>query len=85
MIERVIKRNLKKIEEKKAYTKSWKEFQDEARGKKVFLFGVGAGAEYYWQNYKNTTAIDGFLDNDERKQEFRGGYFKLRGIYGWNW
>lgn len=85
MIERVIKRNLKKIEEKKAYTKSWKEFQDEARGKKVFLFGVGAGAEYYWQNYKNTTAIDGFLDNDERKQGFSAGDFIQTGISGEKW
>lgn len=53
---------------------AWKEFTEEAVYKKIFLFGVGRCADYFWEN--NTNVIfEGIMDNDVRKQGFPAEVF----------
>lgn len=75
IIERAIKRNQKKIEENIAYKRDWREFWEEIKEKKVFLFGVGAGAEYFLKKYGREMTVDGFLDNDVRKHGISVDHF----------
>lgn len=44
----------------------WADFEHAISGKKLFLFGTGAGADYFFRKYKNRYHIAGILDNDER-------------------
>ena len=49
---------------------TWKAFEKEAEKKKVFLFGVGAGAGYYFDRYQKEVKLDGAIDNDGWKYGF---------------
>nr|WP_320017126.1 CDP-glycerol glycerophosphotransferase family protein [uncultured Desulfobacter sp.] len=44
---------------------TWEDFRSNKENKKVFVFGIGNGAEYYLEN--NTGSVAGIIDNDRRK------------------
>ncbi len=52
---------------------TWTDFGCAIRGKKLFLFGTGAGAEYFFKKYKNKYCVAGILDNDDRWHGFAAG------------
>lgn len=46
---------------------TWKEFFEKIQGKKVFIFGLGVGTDYYFTKFKDRIEIEGFIDNDMSK------------------
>lgn len=48
---------------------TWEKFTEAAIHKKVFLFGVGRCADYFWENNKSII-LEGVIDNDVHKQGF---------------
>lgn len=52
---------------------TWEDFDKAAGGKKLFIFGAGAGARYFFKTYGNTCHAEGVLDNDERWHGFKAG------------
>lgn len=50
---------------------TWKDFEQEVRGKKLFLFGVGKGADYYCYRYKDSLIMEGIIDNDSGIHGYR--------------
>lgn len=61
------KRHISKYEELNSQT--WAEFEKAADQKKIFLYGVGACADYYLEN-NCQVRLEGVVDNDIRKQDF---------------
>lgn len=49
---------------------NWEMFEQNIRGKKVFLFGAGMNANIYFEKYGSNMILDGVIDNDSRKQGF---------------
>ncbi len=45
---------------------TWEYFEDFKRNKYVFIFGIGLGADFYFENFDDN--IVGIIDNDEKKQ-----------------
>ena len=60
-------------EKGKIKEQTWIDFEQEASGKKLFLFGTGAGTAYFFSKYKNKYHVTGILDNDERWHGFTAG------------
>lgn len=56
------------MDDKKLALQTWKDFEVNKIGKKIFLFGAGKGLEYFWDHYQYTVCIEGVIDNDEIKQ-----------------
>lgn len=52
---------------------TWEEFEDAIKGKKVVLFGIGNGAEYYFYKYKENAIVDQIIDNDKTIQGYDAG------------
>ncbi|MCM1038070.1 MAG: CDP-glycerol glycerophosphotransferase family protein [Ruminococcus sp.] len=52
---------------------TWADFDHGISGKHIFLFGTGAGADYFFRKYKDKYFITGILDNDERWHGFVAG------------
>lgn len=52
---------------------TWEDFWAFAENKSVFIFGIGYGADFYFENY--TDNIVGIIDNDEKKQGLPIDYF----------
>lgn len=52
---------------------TWTDFEHARSGKKIFLFGIGAGADYFFSKYKNEYYLTGILDNDKRWHGFTAG------------
>ncbi len=48
-------------------SQTWQEFEEAANKKKIFLFGVGASADFFLEIDKNI-CLEGVIDNDVRKQ-----------------
>lgn len=46
---------------------TWEEFEEAKKNKFVFLFGIGAGADFFFKNYSDN--IIGIIDNDKEKQD----------------
>ena len=51
----------------------WEDFGNAVKGKNLFVFGTGAGADYFFGKYKNRYHVTGILDNDERWHGFAAG------------
>lgn len=51
----------------------WVDFNCAVKGKKLFVFGAGAGAEFFLRKYKNQYSITGILDNDRKWHGFTMG------------
>ena len=60
-------------EKGKIKEQAWIDFEQEASGKRLFLFGTGAGTAYFFSKYKNKYHVTGILDNDERWHGFTAG------------
>lgn len=48
---------------------TWQDFGERAKYKKVFLFGISACADYFFENYHDIR-LEGIIDNDVWKQGF---------------
>lgn len=46
---------------------SWEDFEKKSIGKKLFLFGAGSGAGFYWKKYGDDIPVCGVLDNGANK------------------
>lgn len=46
----------------------WEAFEQAAVNRRVFLFGAGAGAVFFWDKYEDSIAIEGVIDNQDEKQ-----------------
>lgn len=68
-IQRAIENNKHISKIKSLNSQTWQEFKDRAYHKKVFLFGAGAGADFFLEHYKEIRS-EGVIDNDIRKQGF---------------
>lgn len=55
---------------KELNTQTWQQFMQQAGERKVFLFGVSACADYFFENYRDIK-LDGVVDNDVHKQGLR--------------
>lgn len=74
VIQRAMEKNLHISENENLNLQTWQTFTENAADKKVFLFGTGAGAEFFFKNY-NTVKLDGIIDNDIKKQGFQADDF----------
>lgn len=52
---------------------TWEDFDNAVGAKKLFLFGIGAGARYFFRTYGNVYQAEGVLDNDEYWHGFKVG------------
>ena len=71
VVARAIKAGRNKTKNKKLESQDWQEFENKVKGKKLFLFGCGNGAEYFCDIYGKYFSIEGIVDNNKRKQGFR--------------
>lgn len=53
---------------------TWRMFEESAADKKVFLFGTGACADFFFEHHKDVR-LEGIIDNDVHKQGFRAEDF----------
>lgn len=63
-IDRAIEQNWQRTDNKKLSKQTWEEFEVASESKKVFLFGGGRGADFYFYKYKERTKIGGIIDNN---------------------
>lgn len=70
VIQHAMRKGLHISQNEKLNVQTWQMFTKSAADKKVFLFGTGAGAEFFFQNYKSVR-LEGILDNDRKKQGAR--------------
>lgn len=52
---------------------TWDDFDRAVQGKKLYLFGAGAGADYFFTRYGDRYLVTGILDNDERWHGYAAG------------
>ncbi len=50
------------------WNKTWRDFENATVGKQVFIFGMGAGADFYFDKYARHSEIAGFIDNNPKLQ-----------------
>lgn len=70
IIQRAKEKKLHISENENLNVQTWQLFEKCAADKKIFLFGVGMGADYFFENYGDIT-LEGVIDNDIQKQGFR--------------
>lgn len=56
------------MEKQKILSQTWQEFERDAIGKKIILFGAGKYANRYFNRYGEHTVLDGVIDNSIKKQ-----------------
>ena len=59
---------------------TWEMFQEKVCGKKLFLFGLGNGATFYFKKCKQHV-LEGIIDNDKAKQGIKATWFMPREAY----
>lgn len=74
IIQRAMEKNLHISGNEKLDGQTWQMFAESAADKKVFLFGIGACADYFFKYYKDVR-LEGIIDNDVHKQGFRAEDF----------
>lgn len=74
IIQRAMEKELHISENNKLTQQTWQMFTASAADKKVFLFGTGVCAEYFFHNYSDIR-IEGIIDNDVKKQGFQADDF----------
>lgn len=57
---------------------TWDDFDRAVKGKKLYLFGAGAGADYFFTRYGDRYLVTGILDNDERWHGYAAGDVMIR-------
>ncbi len=68
VIDRAIEQKLHRCDEEFVYEQSWENFEKQAALKKVFLFGTGGGADFFFKKYHDLIKLEGVVDNDIRKK-----------------
>ncbi len=68
-IDRAIEQNWQRTDNIKLSQQTWAEFEKASENKKVFLFGGGRGAEFYFYKYGNRANVEGIIDSNPK---FRG-------------
>ena len=71
VIGHAIKRNLKKIDDKKWQGIGWNDFEKQVIGEKLFLFGIGPGVDFYYHKYGASANADGIIDNNKNLDGMR--------------
>lgn len=56
-------------------SQTWEMFKNMVRGKKLFLFGLGKGALFYFGSRWNKYVLTGIIDNDIAKQGIKAQWF----------
>ncbi len=74
VIQRAMEKRLHISENEKLNTQTWQMFTESAAGKKIFLFGIGECADYFFKNYSDVR-LEGIIDNDTKKQGFHADDF----------
>lgn len=69
VIQQAIEKGLHISENEKLNAQTWQAFMENAVDKKIFLFGTGACADYFFKNYGDIR-LEGIIDNDTKKQGF---------------
>lgn len=64
VIDRAIEQNWQHTDNKKLSKQTWAEFEKASEDKKLFLFGGGRGAEFYFFKYKDRANVEGIIDNN---------------------
>ncbi len=63
-IDRAILKSWDDTDNEKLSKQTWDEFETAVKGKKLFLFGAGQGADFYFCKYKEKAMIEGIIDNN---------------------
>lgn len=66
-VDRAIMKNYHSTANPNFVDKTWKDFETVAIGKRVFLFGVGNGADLYYYKYGENSVVEAVIDNDKEK------------------
>lgn len=74
IIQRAMEKKLHISKVEKLNSQTWDMFFQATEGKKVFLFGSGACADFFLECYKSRR-LEGIVDNDTSKQGFRADDF----------
>lgn len=74
VISKAIKKELHISGRDELDNQTWEIFEDKVRGKKLFIFGVGNGAVFYFQK-SNKHVLEGIIDNDKVKQGIKAKWF----------
>lgn len=69
IIQRAIEKKQHISNREELNTQTWQEFWKAAYNKKIFLFGISAGADYFFEHYPDVK-LEGIIDNDIQKQGF---------------
>ncbi len=75
LITKAMKQKYHLCEDKNLIEQTWEQFYQNATEKKVFLFGIGGGMAYFFRYCCGQIKIEGVIDNDEKKQNQRLGWF----------
>lgn len=63
-IDRAIRNGYQKSDCIALQNKTWQDFEEAVKGKQVFLFGIGQGADFFYNKYKQNVQIEGIIDNN---------------------
>lgn len=73
LIDYAMQQELYQNESAEIRKQAWTDFDHAVSGRNIFVFGTGAGADYFFGKYKNKYPITGILDNSERWHGFEAG------------
>lgn len=68
IIQKALEQKLYVTKKENLKNQTWKDFEKAVTSKKVWIFGAGNTAEFFWERYKGSIPIEGVIDNDRRKQ-----------------
>lgn len=64
IISKAMKKSLHLCEGLDTGIQKWEFFEEKVKGRKLFLFGIGEGVNYFLRNYGNQVQLSGVLDNN---------------------
>lgn len=67
-IDKAIGKQLHISKNPKYNSQKWSDFEKNIGSKKIIMFGLGAGAEFYFKRFGNNTVLDIAIDNNPKKQ-----------------
>lgn len=73
IIDYAVQQELYQSEEGEIRKQTWTDFDSAVNGKKLFLFGSGEGAAYFFRKYSDSYLVAGILDNAVQWQGFAAG------------
>lgn len=75
IIDRAIEKKMHITKKKSLQQQTWEQFENESIEKKIFIFGMGACANFFWRRYRGSKTVEGAIDNSAAKQGFCVGDF----------